>query len=89
MSIGVTEVNGPPPEERAAPIKNYAVFFNTRDLPGIYVVRAFVGCNGMAVPTDEQWSGATLAEVRALLPTGLQCLARDPRDDPAIVETWL
>jgi hypothetical protein len=35
------------------------------------------------------FTAPTLAEVRALLPRGLICFARDDRDDPMIVETWL
>jgi hypothetical protein len=31
----------------------------------------------------------SLAELRELLPPGLTLLARNPADDPVIVETWL
>jgi hypothetical protein len=36
----------------------------------------------------DMFTAETLQELRALLPPGLTCFARDPSDGPVIVECW-
>ena len=88
MSIGPAETLAPATAE-PAPTKNYAVYSNPSDFPGLFVVRVFVGFNGMAVSTGEQLTGATLDEVRAKLPGGVLRLPPSRGDNPVIVETWI
>lgn len=58
------------------------------DFPTKFVARKFEVTN-VPKPTDETKVADTLEEVRGMLPPGLFCLARDPADEPQIVETWL
>lgn len=61
---------------------------NTADYPGKWVARMHLtlpeNATSRAVITAD-----SLEEIRAALPAGLTCLARDPKDDPVIEETWL
>lgn len=67
----------------------WTVYDHPIDYPDLFVARRFrivAGLDPIAEPGVIM--GATLDEVRALLPQGLICLGRAPGDDPAIVETW-
>lgn len=66
----------------------WTIYEKPRDWPDKFVARMFVGDK----PTATALHGETLDEVRGLilrLYPGLYCIPRNPRDDPAIVETWL
>jgi hypothetical protein len=54
-----------------------------------FVARKFEIGPGTVTPTRDAFEGDTLEEMRSLLPPGLHRLAREPGDDPVIVETWL
>jgi hypothetical protein len=53
--------------------------------PDHYVARKFL----IDKPTSEFVLGKTLEEVRNKLPPGLVLIARDPKDHPNVVESWL
>jgi hypothetical protein len=55
----------------------------------IYVVRRCVAGNGVIEHDRVAQYAPDLATARALIPRGLVMLARNPADDPVIVETWL
>jgi len=69
----------------------WTIYDHPRDYPICFVARKWeIGPHGATMPTDHICFGATLEEVRSLLPKGLICIRRDPvKDDPNIVETWL
>lgn len=70
-------------------MKTYTIYWNTRDIPHRFSVRAFtIGPKG-PVAGELLGSTVTLEAARALIPPFLVCLARDPRDDQVIVETWI
>ena len=58
------------------------------DYPTKFVARKFE-VTSVPKPTSETKIADTLEGVRQMLPPGLFCLARDPSDEPQIVETWL
>jgi hypothetical protein len=60
----------------------------TREYPGKYVARMWVTLPE-AKPTRFTITHDTLAELRAILPSGLYLIQRRPEDLPEIVETWL
>lgn len=72
------------------PLEIWTVYDRPRDWPHTVVARKFlVGADG-AVPTTQIVVGPDLEAVREQLREyGLTCLARNPDDDPKIVETWL
>ncbi len=63
----------------------FTVYWNPSDFPGKYVVRRFVG----EKPDPQPLAVGTLEEVRGVIPAWMTCLARNPGDDPCILETWL
>lgn len=67
----------------------WAIYRSPSDYPGQYVARKFLATVPDPTPTTEMFTAATLGEIRALLPPGLNCFDRDDSDDPKIVETWL
>lgn len=75
----------------------YVVCFNPSDFPNKYVVRLHLVEQGRAEPTREHFTADTLDEARSgilvfaeELEYGepVMCIARDPKDDKVIVETW-
>ena len=68
----------------------WTIYQHPDDYPGEYVARKFsVGWGKAEASATEMFVADTLAEIRALIPPGMFCLKRDPRDEPHIVETWL
>lgn len=67
-------------------LRLYVIYDHPRDHPAWYVVRAWE----LDEPREIVALSDDLEVLRAMLAgQGLTCLARDPADDPAIVETWL
>lgn len=54
-----------------------------------FVVRPHAVDDSGTRPLLEHHTAQTLEEARAKVPPGLVCLARDPTDEPHIVETWV
>jgi hypothetical protein len=69
----------------------WTIYDHPRDYPHSFVARKFeVGAGGVTTATAEMIVAPDLAGIRRVLANrGLTCLARDPADDPNIVETWL
>lgn len=70
----------------------WVVYRRPRDLPGVeWCVRRWRARPGFPElqPDALAFPAASLEAARALLPPGLTRLAREPGDDPVIVETWL
>ncbi len=65
----------------------WTIYDHPGDYPDKFVVRKFIVGTSL-IATQEVIVGATLDEVRDLIPPGLVCLTRSPDDDPVIVETW-
>lgn len=67
----------------------WIVYDHPADYPEGFLARRWLAGAMAAEPTQTAVVGATLEAVRAQLPIGLIRLARDPEDDPVIVETWM
>jgi hypothetical protein len=72
---------------RKTGITLYVVYCHPRDYPEEFVVRRWT----LDQPErgDPFLRGASLDDVRALLPPGLYNLGRHEDDDPVIVEVWV
>lgn len=67
----------------------WTITYNTADFPGRYVVRGHDIGAGASRPHAMPLAVCdTLEQARAEVPPGLLCTARDPSDDPVIVESW-
>lgn len=66
----------------------WTVYQRPPDHPDKYVARRWV-IRPAPAPTDEALMADDLNSLRQMLPPGLVCLARNPGDDPFIVETWI
>lgn len=66
----------------------WTVTYNTSDAPGLYVVQPHSSIKG---PSPEAFSlrSPSLMRLRAMLPPDLYRMARNPSDDPVIVEVWI
>lgn len=74
-------------------IEVIAIYENPSDYPGLFVARSFVAVNGTPLPLAKPLAVVpTLEEaraaVRAFRPDAV-CFARNPNDDPVVVESWL
>lgn len=67
----------------------FIIYHSAEDYPGKYVCRRFSIAYNPPLPDREPAAVGTLKVCRAAVPAGLQCVARDPADPPAILETWL
>lgn len=67
----------------------WTIYDHPPDHPRHFVVWAFDVTRAGPVATDDIQLADSLDEARELVPPGLYCMARDPMDDPVIVETWL
>lgn len=63
----------------------WIIFEEPPDFPDQYVARLYRSY----VDTGEYVVGATLNEVRALLPPGLMRMERSSGDDPMVRESWI
>ena len=70
-------------------LTGWTVYDHPRDYPDCFIARRWIAVGGEVVPTTDMFTGATLDEVRALLPPGLVYFPRAEQDDPKIVEVWL
>lgn len=69
----------------------WTIYDHPADIPVGFVVRRWETRAGSSEPFKGDVLGvfASLEEARAVVPKHCVCLARDPNDDPHIVETWL
>jgi hypothetical protein len=71
-------------------VSKFVVYKHPSDYPGDFVVRRHVAGRGTVKIDPEPWAVVgSLAAARGLVPEGLVRLARDPTDDPVIVESWI
>jgi len=66
----------------------WIIYDRPSDFPEQFVARKWI----MDKPTSEVMTASDLAGIRwavGKVAPGSVCLARDPSDDPKIVETWL
>jgi hypothetical protein len=71
-------------------LEMYVIYAKPLDYPQSFVVRKWeVG--GKPSPRNTEWFGlgATVEEVRGMIPGWCVKIDRDPNDEPQIVETWL
>ena len=74
----------------SAPLQMWTVYDHPLDYPDFFVARRFEVTADGAMPTSIALHSEDLEELReALMSQGFTPLARDPMDDPKIVETWL
>jgi hypothetical protein len=69
----------------------WTIFDRPRDYPDGYIARCFESGGGMPEPvaTDYTIMGDLALIRQSMERCGLYRMARDPSDDPVIVETWL
>jgi hypothetical protein len=71
----------------------WTVYDHPRDCPEVFVARKFMIEPWGPVAADSVIFGSTLEAVRWMIfevdPNAGVCVAREPGDDPSIVETWL
>jgi hypothetical protein len=72
------------------PLRDAVVFFTIWKLGEFdYVVTISYEVRGQVGHDNRQWPFRSLEQARAALPPTVgACLARDPDDDPRIVESW-
>jgi len=70
-------------------LEMFIIYYRPKDHPTLYVLRKWHIGAGALRPDDEFALGATLDEIRSLVPDYCVRLERDPNDDPVIVESWL
>jgi hypothetical protein len=76
------------PEDETLPM--YVVYFNTRDYPGLYVVRRWTIRPGHTAADAKPLALVpSLEAARAAFPPGLYRIDRSQQDDPVIVESWI
>lgn len=68
----------------------WTIYDHPKDYPIGFIARMWMMVDGRQLWTDRTLTSPHLEEVRFRLRSkGLSPVARDPRDDPKIVETWL
>ncbi len=67
----------------------YAVYWDTEDFPGYFVVRRWEVPTFEPMPKEVIAIGRTIDAVREKIPPGLCCQSRQLGDDTCIVEVWL
>lgn len=67
----------------------YVIYENPEDYPGKYVARLHVVEAGESYATNLVAVRNTLKDIRMCIPATCQLFARDEKDDPCIVETWI
>lgn len=72
------------------PLYLYVIYDHPTDFPEKIVARMHIVMAGEHRPTTRLKIFDTLDQARIYMTSlGLSCLARDPSDDPKIVETWI
>lgn len=85
MEDRLVERFDPAKMHRAAKAPLICIYDSPEDWPGKFVARLW----DMQRPTPYVAVADSLEELRALIPTGMMPLPRDPRDAGCIVETWI
>lgn len=67
----------------------WAIYDRPKDYPAHFVARRWEILPSALRGTEDFRFADTLEAVRTMLPGGLAMLARQPGDDPCIVEVWL
>jgi hypothetical protein len=89
LPIGLRVAHATPIEKEDV-LNIWTLYERPRDYPNQCVARRFqVLQGGDTLVTNDMFVANTIEELRRLIPRGLFRLPRDPRDDKAIVETWL
>jgi len=70
-------------------LKMWVVTHNTKDFPGLYVVRIHEIGPGTTSPTQQHFTASSLEEIRKFIPVDKVRIERHPIDDPVIVESWI
>jgi hypothetical protein len=71
-------------------LEMWTIYDHPKDYPSKFVARKFLVYAGKSIPTDEVMFSSDIEVIRRYMRfIRLNCLARDPGDDPNIVETWL
>lgn len=69
---------------------NFAIYFNSIEYPGKFAVRRWqIEKDAVEPQPYEAVAFDTLAQARASLVPALRRVARDPTDDPSLIETWI
>lgn len=69
-------------------INQYTIYKNPKDYPKKYVVRKWEIWAAGPKP-GAHFVCDTLEEARSKIPPGMVKFVRNPKDDPAIYETWV
>lgn len=72
---------------KAGDLLVWTICENPSDHPTKFTARPHSSRNGAAL--QFVMVADSLPDIRLMLPPGLHRLARDPSDDPVIVETWI
>lgn len=68
----------------------WVIYHRPKDFPDGYVLRCqYAMPDGTVKADDMAWQTESLEAARKIVPPGLTMMARNPEDDPHIVETWL
>lgn len=72
------------------PLYMWTLYDHPTDMPELYVARKFEIDSSGAHPTDDVIGFESIYVLRITLARrGLTCIARSPRDDPKIIESWI
>ena len=67
----------------------WVIFKSPDDFPGEFVVREQrITAGVVSIAPEIHARGASLEDVRQMIPPGLYRLDRHPEDPPCVVETW-
>lgn len=70
-------------------LTQWTIYVNPRDAPGKFVARKWHIVRGAVEPVaGKAFVVGSLDAARALVPSGLVCIERQPGEDLTIVETW-
>lgn len=70
-------------------MRNYTIYKHPADYPNHYVMRVFIISPLNVYPTDEFYLADSLEKIRAFVPAGCVCTARDANDSLSIFEIWV
>jgi hypothetical protein len=77
-------------DDRADLLSIWVIYDHPKDFPDAWVARQWLVGSGVHEATDVMLTAPKLDTLRGrMVALGLTCLARDPADDPCIVEAWL
>jgi hypothetical protein len=88
----MAKVNIVHPQHQSIPatLKIYTIYEHPKDFPDHFVLRGFTITKDKPIPDKDPLLFKTLEMARKLLEgSGKTRLARNPSDDPCIVESWL